>query len=163
MSEANERFRVEDDQTAEWCIKQIQQANAEKEKWKAFYDERYKRVCESCDLTIANMESLLQSYFESVPHKVSKTQESYALPSGKLVFKRQEVEYERDDNAVIEWLKQNNRPEFIKTKETLDWASMKRNITVMGETVADENGEIIPGIKATERPDLFKVEVRKED
>lgn len=163
MSEANERFRVEDDQTAEWCIKQIQQANAEKEKWKAFYDERYKRVCESCDLTIANMESLLQSYFESVPHKVTKTQESYVLPSGKLVVKRQEVEYERDDNAVIEWLKQNNRPEFIKTKETLDWSSMKRNITVMGETVADENGEIIPGIKATERPDLFKVEIRKED
>lgn len=164
MSELrDEYFRVEDDQTAEWCLAQIRNAKEEKEKWKQFYDERYQRVCESCDLTIANMEAMLQTYFDSVPHKKTKTQENYALPSGKLVIKKQEPEYERDDAEVIEWLKAHDGQAFIKTKETLDWSGLKGTLTVLGDTVADVNGQVIPCIKATERPDIFKVELKKED
>ena len=162
MSEL-EHFKVEDDQTAEWCLTQIRNAQKEKQKWKEFYDDRYRKVCEACDLTIANMESLLQTYFENVPHKVTPTQENYTLPSGKLVFKRQEAEFEKDEDQVIGWLKQNNGEAYIKTKESLDWGNLKKTLTVTGETVSDENGEIIPGIKAIERPDIFKVELRKEE
>ena len=155
-------FRVEDDMTAEWCLTQIRHANEEKAKWKEFYDSRYKAVCENCDQTIANMEAMLHSYFDKVPHKVTKTQENYALPSGKLVFKKQEPEYERDDEALIDWLKANDGAMFVKTKETLDWAGLKGTLTVLGETVADANGQVIPCIKAVERPDTFKVELKKE-
>lgn len=155
-------FRVEDDQTAEWCIEQIRNANEEKEKWKAFYESRYQSVCETCDRTIQSMEAMLQSYFDKVPHKVTKTQENYALPSGKLVFKKQEPEYHREDAEVIEWLKENGGERFIKTKESLDWASMKGTLNVMGDVVADANGVVIPCIKAVERPDIFKVELKKE-
>ena len=163
MSELrDEYFRVEDDQTAEWCMTQIRNANEEKAKWKQFYDDRYKRVCESCDLTIANMEAMLHTYFDSVPHKVTKTQENYTLPSGKLVRKQQEPEYERNDAEVIEWLKAHNGETFIKTKEVLDWGTLKGTLTVLGDTVADVNGKVIPCIKATERPDVFKVELKKE-
>ena len=158
----SEHFKVEDDQTAEWCLKQIRNAQEEKEKWKQFYDERYRRVCETCDLTIANMEAVLQTYFANVPHKVTSTQENYALPSGKLVVKKQEPEYERDDEEVIRWLKENGHDGYVRTKETLDWAGFKRHLMVIGDTVADEEGEIIPGIKAVERPDVFKVELKKE-
>lgn len=158
----NPMFRVEDDQTAEWCMEQIKHAKEEKERWKAFYDERYKAVCDTCDLTISNMEAMLQTYFDTVPHKVTKTQENYALPSGKLVIKKQEPEYERNDEEVIQWLKANGGEMFVKTKETLDWSGLKGTLNVMGETVADANGQVIPCIKATERPDIFKVELKKE-
>lgn len=73
-------------------MNEIRKANAEKAKWKQFYDERYQIVCNDADRTIANMESILQTYFEKLPHKVTDTQESYMLPSGKLVFKKQEPE-----------------------------------------------------------------------
>ena len=155
-------FKVEDDQTAEWCMTQIRNANEEKAKWQAFYEDRYQKVCESCDLTIANMEAMLRVYFDSVPHKVTKTQENYALPSGKLVVKRQEPEYTRNDEEVIEWLKANGGERFVKTKETLDWAGLKKTLSVMGESVADEGGQVIPCITAEERPDVFKVELKKE-
>ena len=155
-------FRVEDDLTAEWCLEQIRNANEEKAKWKEFYNSRYQSVCETCDRTIANMEAMLHAYFDTVPHKVTKTQENYALPSGKLVFKQQEPEYIRDDTEVIEWLKANGGERFIKTKETLDWSGLKDTLNVMGETVADKNGVVIPCITATERPDIFMVELIKE-
>lgn len=158
-----EHYVIEDDQQADWAMTQIRNAQQEKKKWKEFYDDRYRKVCESCDLTIQNLTSLLQTYFEKVPHKVTTTQENYRLPSGKLVVKKQAPEFERDDAEVISWLKANNGQNYVKTKESLDWDGLRKTLTVLGETVADENGEIIPGIKATERPDVFKVELNKED
>lgn len=155
-------FVIKDDQTAEWAISKIREAQDEKKKWKQFYDERYQRVCDNCDNTIANMESLLQRYFESVPHKVTATQENYALPSGKLVVKKQEPEYRRTDADVIDWLKKNGGQKYVAVKESLDWASMKKSISVVGNTVANEDGQIIPCIEVVARPDIFKVELKKE-
>lgn len=156
-------YVIEDDQTAEWAMQQIAAAEAERKKWKDFYDERMRIVDEKCDQTIANMQSLLQTYFEKVPHKVTATQENYTLPSGKLVFKKQAPEYQKDDEEVIEWLHMNSdeQDKFIKVKETLNWSELKKVINVMGDTVADENGQIMP-IKVVERPDIFKVEIKKE-
>lgn len=158
-----DHFTVNDDQTAEWCIEQIRNAEEEKAKWKEFYAERLARVNETCDLTIANMTAVLQTYFDKVPHKVTKTQENYALPSGKLVVKKQETEFERNDEELIAWLKQNGGERFVKTKEVLDWAGLKKTLSVVGESVSDENGEVIPGLKAAERPDVFKVELKKRE
>ena len=162
LTEDENRYRITNDQEAEWAIKQIKNANEEKEKWTAFYDERKKAVKATCDLTIQNMESLLQSYFATVPHKKTDTQESYQLPGGKLVFKQQQPEYDRNDAEVIEWLQTKAGGKFVNMVPVLDWAAMKKTLTVAGETVADADGQIIPGIKAIERDDVFKVELRKE-
>ena len=160
-----EHFVIKDDQTADWALWQIKQANEEKAKWKKFYEDRYKAVEFECDRTIANMESMLQRYFESVPHKKAKTQESYSLPNGKLVFKQQAPEYQREDADVIKWLHENSADasRFIKTKESLNWTELKDHLNVVGDVVADEDGQIIPCIKVVERPDIFKVELKKED
>ena len=157
-----DHFVIEDDQTAEWAMNQIREANAEKAKWKQFYDERYQRVCADADRTIANMESILQTYFEKVPHKVTSTQENYTLPSGKLVFKKQAPEYERDDAQILEWLHSSGKEQYVKTKETVDWNSLKSTLNIVGDTASDENGEIVPGLKVIEREDVFKVELKKE-
>jgi phage host-nuclease inhibitor protein Gam len=98
-----------------------------------------------------------------VPHKVTKTQENYALPSGKLVFKKQQPEYTRDDAALVEWLKENGGEQYVITKESVDWSSLKATLNVVGDTVADKNGQVIPCISVEERPDVFKVELRKEN
>lgn len=158
--ETEEEFRVDDDQKAEWCLQKIREANADMERWLAFYDQRKEAVKADTASRIAFFEHHLQEYFGSVPHKVTKTQENYPLPSGKLVFKQQEPEYERDDENVLAWLKENGGEKYIKVKESLDWSGLKKSLTVCGETVADENGVIIPGIKAIEREPVFKVEVK---
>ena len=146
------------DQDAEWCLAQKRNAEAEKQKWIDFYEEQKRKVIESCDLTIHNMEAYLETYFQDVPHKVTKTQESYQLPSGKLVMKHQEPEYERDDSKVIEWLKENCDGHYIKIKESLDWAGLKKSCQVIGNCLVTEDGQIIPCVNVIERMDIFKVE-----
>ena len=170
LSEEEVRFVVDDDQKAEWCIRKIAEAKKEMMDWIEFYVAQTDKVKDRCERRIQFFEMKLEQYFGSVPHKVTKTQESYQLPSGKLVVKKQAPEYERDDALILAWLKANDEDRFVKTKESVDWAELKKKIDVLQLTAGDEQvaeqvvftetGEVVPGITVTERPDVFKVEVK---
>lgn len=160
---ASEPFRVTDDKSAEWCIRKIREAQAEKQRWRDYYAEQQRKIDQEADGTISYFEALLADYFDSVPHKRTKTQESYQLPGGKLVRKQQAPEYLRDEAALLPWLKQN-APELVKVTETPDWATLRKRLIIApdGETVATEDGEIVPGVKAVQRPEVFRVETKEE-
>lgn len=165
MSELIENFegemmfpQIQNDDEAEECIQAIKAAQADVEFWKNYYAEALQKIADASRRIIDNNTARLETYFDTLPHKKTRTQESYALPSGKLVRKHREPEFSRDDEELLSWLHENNGEKFIKIKESPDWAGLKKTLTVLGETVVDENGEIIPCIKATERPDEFKIE-----
>lgn len=159
---ASEPFRVTDDKSAEWCIRKIREAQDEKQRWRDYYAEQQRKIDQEADGTISYFEALLADYFDMVPHKRTKTQESYQLPGGKLVRKQQAPEYQRDEAALLPWLKQN-APELVKVTETPDWAALKKQLVIApdGETVAMEDGEIVPGVKAVQRPEVFKIEIKE--
>ena len=160
VTEEEAGFQVDDDQKAEWCIRKIQEAKKEMMDWIDFYVAQTDKVKDKCERRIQFFEYKLMQYFGSVPHKQTKTQESYQLPSGKLVLKKQTPDFERDDELILAWLKANDENQYVNTKETVDWSELKKTLTIVGEQVAGETGEIIPGIIVTERPDVFKVEVK---
>lgn len=149
---------VEGDVEADRLIKEVREAQETKAFWKSYYQEKLREVNESCDLIIDQNTQRLRIYFESVPHKKTATQEKYPLPSGKLVLKDQEPEYERDDKAVIKFLKANGGEKYVKVEEKLDWSGFKKTLSILGETAADENGMPIPGIKVIERERAFTIE-----
>ena len=167
-------FSIRDDQTAEWALKKIREAEAEIVKWKAFYDERYQKVCDKCNLTIANMTALLHGYFDTVPHKVTKTQESYQLPSGKIMVKRKDPDFDVKGKEFMNWLK-TNAPEYVKTVEAPDWAGFKRTLAKDAkgnyETVETENGlravtadgEVVPIAVTLKAPEYtYQLNMQKE-
>lgn len=161
IEEEEAGFFVDDDQKADWCLQKIRECTEERDRWKAFYEARIKRMEDGCAYRIAFFEDKLKAYFATVPHKVTKTQENYQLPSGKLVYKRQGPEIDRKDDLLLPWLKEN-RPEMVKVSESVDWSSLKKTLAFAenGRTMVTEDGEIVPGITVTERPDVFKVEVK---
>lgn len=149
---------VEGDVEADRLIREIREAQETKAFWKAYYQEKQKEVNDSCDLIIEQNTERLRNYFETVPHKKTATQEKYPLPSGKLVMKDQEPDYDRDDKTVIKFLKANGGEKFVKVEEKLDWNGLKKTLSILGETAADENGKPIPGIKVIERDRTFTIE-----
>lgn len=170
MSEAirEERFVIDTDQKARWAMDKIKEARSDRDHWVAWYQAKIEEIKERTDEDTANLEAMLMAYFDTVPHKKTKTQESYSLPGGKLILKTQNPEYKRDDKTVIEWLKANNGEQFVKVKEELDWAGLKaasgvsEGKLIAGETV-NEDGEIIPivvpGVEVIDREPKFVVEV----
>lgn len=161
--EKREPFVVTDDQKAEWCLKQIRQKKQELEVWQKHYENLLAAVEFQIEKDIAYFEGSLEAYFRSQQAegftKKADTQESYKLPSGKLVLKRQQPEFGRDEDKLIPWLRQNS-PEFIKTKESVNWDGLKKTLFVNGEGMITEDGEVVPGITVTKRDDIFKVEVK---
>ena len=158
---AGDRFRVLDDKGAEWCLKKIREAKQEAQKWTDHYKAQMEKAQKEAESTVAYFEGLLFEYFDTVPHKQTKTQQSYILPGGKLLVKKQQPKFETDDSVLVPWLKHNAMTDFVKVEERADWEALKKVIAVTddGASVVDENGEIIPGVTVTQRPDLFQVDV----
>lgn len=159
VEDTENRFRVTDDKGAEWCLKKIKEAKQDAERWKEHYRLQMEKVQKQTDEAVSFFEGVLSEYFATVPHKETKTQQSYSLPSGKLILKKQQPQFTTDDAALIPWLKGNAMGDFVKVKESADWSALKKLVTVTpdGESVMDENGEVVPGVTVTQRPDVFEV------
>ena len=152
-------FVIDTDAKAEWAMTKIKEARADRDRWVKWYEDKIKEITEQTDFNTMNLERMLAEYFATVPHKKTKTQESYSLPGGKLVLKTQNPEYKRDDKAVIEWAKANNLPQYVKVKEELAWSDLKGATDVFEGHIVTEDGEIVPGVEVIERDAKFIVEV----
>lgn len=154
-----EGFVIDTDAKAEWALNKIREARSDRDRWVEWYESKIKEITEQTDFNTMNLERMLAEYFASVPHKKTKTQESYSLPGGKLILKTQNPEYKRDDKTVIEWLKNHDGGDFIKIKEELAWADLKAKTAVLNGKLFSEDGEEIPGVEVINRPEKFVVEV----
>lgn len=163
MSELEERWIIKDDKSAEWALKKIREAQEDTARWNAYYAAQMETIERQNADTVAYFTALLEAWFKTVPHKTTKTQESYQLPGGKLVRKAQQPTYERDANALLTWAK-SSFPEAVKVKEEASWTDIKNRIgKVMpdGSAVDKETGEIIDGVTVIERDPVFKVEIKE--
>ena len=154
-----EGFVIDTDAKAEWALQKIREARADRDNWVAWYKAKIDEITEQTDFDTMNLERMLAEYFATVPHKKTKTQESYKLPGGKLVLKVQNPEYKRDDKAVIDWAKANGFGQDVKGEEKLAWAELKDATAVFEGHIVTEDGEIIPGVEVINREAKFVVEV----
>ena len=160
----DEFFQIDNDSKADWAIEKIMAENAERDRLIKLADERIKELSDkkkelidkAADKT-SYLTALLRMYFDTIEPKATKTQSTYKLLSGKLVLKHQQPEYVLDDAQMVSWAK-TAAPAYIKVKESINWAELKKLTVVNGETVVlADTGEVIPGAVAKERPDVFEV------
>lgn len=147
-----EKFVIDNDKKADWAIAQIKEAEAERDRLVELAREQLKdltdridEINDKCDNDTAYLKSLLCEYFRTVPHKETKTQETYKLLSGSLVMKKPSVKIDHNDDKLIEYLENNDGGDYIKLKKSVDWAEFKKNliITDSGEIVDSELGTVI--------------------
>lgn len=152
-------FVVDNDQKAEWCIHKIVEIDADTERWKRFYTERMKAIEDSNRFRIAHIKQKLIPYLQMVPLKDTKTQRKYSLPSGDLIFKKEHTKVEHDDAVLIEWLREN-APEYIKTKPSVDWRTLKDELREEGGEYFLDIGDtemLVPGVTDSVVPAEFVV------
>ena len=160
MSEAiREEFVIDSDAKALWAINKIREARKDRDFMVEWYEKKIKEIKEQTDFDTLNLEHMLAQYFQTVPHKKTKTQESYSLPGGKLILKTQNPEYKRDEKTVIAWLKDHDGAQFVKVEEKLDWAELKDHSAALDGKLFSEDGEEIPGVEVINREAKFVVEV----
>ena len=160
-----DEYRIEDDQQANWAVKQILKDRADTDRLIALADAEIRVLQDQRKSLINRQESregylkaLLMGYFERVePSTATKTQTTYKLLAGKLVKKRQQPEYQRDETALVSWAK-DNAPAFVQVKESVVWGELKKATETQGDKVIyKDTGEVVPGVVAVKRPDVFEV------
>ena len=159
-------FVVDDDYKADWAVRKIQAAAEERDR---LNDTRMKQIRAlqravdeedaRCEQKTNYLRSLLQVYFEGVPHAKTKTQETYKLPSGKLVWKKASSKITHDDAKLLEWL--GHQPEDIRSKFTetvtkVKWGELKKLLAVSGDKVWLD-GEAVPGVALEPVDGTFEV------
>lgn len=180
--EQNGDFIIDTDEKAEWALQKIAQEKTDCERMKAVCEqmiENYKRKIEEAktryESKTSYLKGMLQRYIETVKTKDTKTQKTYALPSGKLKIKFQKPEYVRDDEKILLWAKKNGYNDFIKTEEKIQWGEFKKVTDIKKDAIVDEetgelidytpyyvidtNGNKVEGVTVVEREPVFEVEV----
>lgn len=151
-----ERFVIKDDMQAEWAFKKIADAQAEIDKWTAYYKKQLDMIVERNNNTILYMRQLLEDFFDhhALPRVTKSGIEKYQLPCGELVRTPGGVDYHRDNGMLLEWCKAH-KPEFVKVKveETASWSAVKAYIK--------ETGELPDGVELAETAPKFEVKVKE--
>jgi len=165
-AEESERWKIGNMLTADWALDKIKATRGEYANKKSLVEEKILQLEEwllkekaKHDKTEGFFTAKLHEYFETAPKNKTKTQETLKLPSGTLRLKYPGPDFVRDDDRLLQWLKERNLQEYIKVKESVEWGNLKKATKTFENVVIDENGEIIEGIKVVPKPPVFEVEV----
>ena len=162
-----DEFIIDNDKKADWALEQIKEKEEEKNRLIDLAKnkiEDLKMQIEALELKYEHdtsyLKVLLAQYFDSVPHKETKTQATYQLLTGKLVFKKSSVKINHDDEALI---KELDGTEYVETKKTLKWGEYKKTLVIQGDDIIDsETGEVVKACTLEEVPASFDVKFFEE-
>lgn len=157
-------WHIDSPSAADWAIEQIKAERARRdiyinaaEERIAEYNEKIKKAREDCENHTSFLLSKLNDYLNTVPVKETKTQFSFTLPAGKLVRTKSKQEYQRDDSALLAFVK-SDAPEYVRVKEEVAWSDLKRDLVIAGDVaVLKATGEVVPGITVIESPETFDI------
>lgn len=149
-NDADDAWRIENDQEADWAIGKIKEAQAELDKWTRYYQAMTESIKARTERTVSFMTFKLSQYFETVPHKETKTQEKYSLPQGDLVLKKKKGVWVHDDAALLVWARENGFSDCIKVTEKISWQDVKKRLTEDSNGVVcdSETGVVCDAVKA---------------
>lgn len=169
----NQRFRIQDDNQADWALRKIARARQdmkEAEETAAMEIEKINRWLDGQRDESLRIErfftALLQEYYEP-RFMTNPDKKTYKLPSGKVQRRTQQPQFDRDNEALLAWLKQRGMTDYIEVKETPKWGELKQQVQVVGEHVVIKDGplkgEIIDGVEVVHRPPIFRVVTTEGD
>jgi len=164
--ETPEDFTIDNDKTANWAIKKIKEEQEEHDRLQALInDERQElqakqeEIDKRLEAKTGYLKSLLLGYFATVPHKETKTQASYKLLDGSLIFKKPSLSIVKpDDEQLLEYMERAGREDLIETKRSAKWGDFKKTLTIADDgQVISEDGEALDFITTEEKAGEFNV------
>lgn len=157
-----EGFEIDSDVKAEWALRKIRERAAERDRIVEAsaeiietYKEAIKTEVDRAAEEIAGLEGMLLRYFGTREHNVTKTQETYRLPTGKLKMKLASQRMVPDNDALM-----SAYPAFVVQKPDFQWGELKKRLSIVdGKVIDTETGEFVEAVAVEAVPPKFIVEV----
>lgn len=158
---------INNDYQANYFCKVIAELEAEKNQKNDFINTEIKRICNhyeqfriqengKIDQKIDFFKKALQNY--TMEKLDGSKKKSIKLPYATLSFKKQQDKYEYDEEAIMNWIKENKQEDFVVTKvvESIDKKKIKKDGFV-------NNGQLfindipVDGINVKSQEDKFEI------
>ena len=169
MEIKSECLKVTSDVEADNLISEIRELESDKARFGMIYKARNEQLKTDLDRRTDNInktiefdKGMLQAYFLTVKPKETKTMSKYKLLSGSLVMKKSTKKIEIADKEILMQYARTSAAEYIKVKEDIDWASMKKVLDIDGTNVVNtETGEILEdnGLKIVNVSEIFDIKI----
>lgn len=151
---------VIEDWKADAYLQRVKENNAHLDKLRNIADERKKHIDYQYTLQEEKVKkenhfllTTLRNYtLNQESSKESKTQIKNKSLSGEIIVKKPTVKMTKPSNDVLDTI-ESLYPEHVQevTSKKLDWAGLKKKLTIQGESVFDEStGEKLDGLINTE-------------
>lgn len=139
----------------------IANAKAKRDEEIAYFQQFIDNAKQNYDIDIAEdvyhigeLKKVLQAYFDANPpvgrknHKFAAGSFGYNKAQTKFFFNGNEVNSGNDE--LVKFCFSNGLPEFVKTREFLDWANLKKNLDAddNGNVYLNSTGELIHELRA---------------
>ena len=162
----SDRFVIDNVDRLDWAIRKVTTAEKDAEqkiecaKRQIMRLQEYiRRVEEDTEKQTSGLKVMMAPFVKALLE--GNKRRSFSLPSGTVGFRKQEPEFEKDDESLVKWLKESGKRDLVKVKESVDWASLKKQLVDVMEdgTCVTVDGELIPveAVKAIPRPDKLYV------
>lgn len=154
--EEREAFEIKDLSGADWCFEKLQAIKKQRDELVEYADEqiaKYKNFKEETIKKAEDDEAYFKGLLQIYTDKRLAEDKNFKLKTANGTASYGKVNKKwnwQDEGATIKALKDTGHTDFIKVTESLDKVNLKKSLTVAGDSVVDENGEIIEGIKITE-------------
>jgi len=161
-----ERFKITNLEQANWAFRKIAAFKKKQKENENLAKAEIERITnwlknenEKIQRSIEFFEMLIAEYLTTERQKDPKFKLS--TPYGKATFRKQQPKWNYDDIALLNWLKQNNMQEYIRIKEEVNKAELKKVLKVEGNKAITEDGVVVEGITIEEQPEKLVIEVNE--
>lgn len=152
LTEERESFKVENLEGATWAFRKLRAIATKEADIKAIADEEIARINNWKEQELKQYENDRQ-YFEGalteyyMEEKAKDKKFKLSTPYGKVTSRKSKKWTYTDEEALVKYLKDNDRAELVRVKEELDKAEIKK---AFKDGVDKETGEVLPFVNIEE-------------
>jgi len=158
-----ERFKIKDLDSSNWVFRKLKAIDESNNEIKELAKKEIERIkgwekkkLEATEGSKNFFEGLLIEYYVNQ----RKLDEKFKLstPYGKVSSRKQQPQWNYEDDKTIEWLEKNNN-KLIRIKKEVNKAELKKLYTIHKGNVVTKDGEIIEGITIENRADTISIKI----
>ncbi len=159
-----EAFAIENIDQVTWAFRKIKAYLAKKAEIEETAKKEIQRIkdwqeseLKGIDNSIAYFEGLLTQY--AVKERQQDPKLKISTPYGKVGFRKQQPKWEYKDDIVLKFLKESGYKEFIRIKEEVNKAELKKSVQVANGQAVTSEGEVIEGITVIPQDEKIEIKV----
>jgi hypothetical protein len=138
------KFKAERDRLINTCKAMIEEYN--------IMIQQYEQEKKDEEISLL---SEIKGVLAEVEMKDSKTQLSYKVPSGQIIIKKPEKTIKLNKTYYLDEI-----PElFIERKESVKWGELKKTLIINGDSIINQDGEIIDYCSIETKPEEYKIKL----